>query len=100
MKVRADWKLITPHQHIITYSAANSLGMRILTVSFFLVIFFLTARVIMDRDNGRSRGFGFVTFASNEDAARAMQALDGQVLIFLVVTLLLFWGEKERPGCG
>lgn len=38
------------------------------------------ARVIMDRDSGNSRGFGFVTYASNEEASRAIQAFDGQDL--------------------
>jgi RNA recognition motif-containing protein len=35
------------------------------------------ARVITDRETGRSRGFGFVTFANSEDAQRAMEALNG-----------------------
>ncbi|XP_038895325.1 glycine-rich RNA-binding protein 3, mitochondrial-like [Benincasa hispida] len=38
------------------------------------------AKVVMDRDSGRSRGFGFVTFAANEEASSAIQALDGQEL--------------------
>ncbi|XP_023541373.1 glycine-rich RNA-binding protein 4, mitochondrial-like [Cucurbita pepo subsp. pepo] len=38
------------------------------------------ARVILDRDTGRSRGFGFVTFVGNEEASSAIQALDGQDL--------------------
>ena len=42
------------------------------------------AKIIMDHDTGRSRGFGFVTFASNEEASSAIQALDGQVLIFFL----------------
>lgn len=33
----------------------------------------------MDRESGRSRGFGFVTFASSEEASSAIQAMDGQV---------------------
>ncbi|MBX2814278.1 MAG: RNA-binding protein [Myxococcales bacterium] len=35
------------------------------------------AKVITDRDTGRSRGFGFVTFANSEDAQRATEAMDG-----------------------
>ncbi|MCD7450782.1 hypothetical protein HAX54_008419 [Datura stramonium] len=38
------------------------------------------ARVIYDRESGRSRGFGFVTFNSAEDASAAIQALDQQEL--------------------
>jgi len=33
--------------------------------------------LINDRDTGRPRGFGFVEM-SNEDASRAMQAMNGQ----------------------
>ena len=36
------------------------------------------ATVIMDRETGRSKGFGFVEMASDEDAANAISALDGQ----------------------
>lgn len=38
------------------------------------------ARIIYDRESGRSRGFGFVTFNTSEDASAAIQALDGQEL--------------------
>ncbi|XP_055808811.1 glycine-rich RNA-binding protein 4, mitochondrial-like [Solanum dulcamara] len=40
----------------------------------------IEARVIYDRESGRSRGFGFVTFNGSEDASAAIQALDGQEL--------------------
>jgi cold-inducible RNA-binding protein len=38
------------------------------------------ARIITDRETGRSRGFGFVQMASAEEAGKAIQALDGQDL--------------------
>ena len=37
----------------------------------------LEAKVIQDRDTGRSRGFGFVTLADPSEARRAIQELDG-----------------------
>lgn len=36
------------------------------------------ARVITDRVTRRSKGFGFVTFSSDEDAAKAISAMDGK----------------------
>jgi len=38
------------------------------------------AIVIMDRETGRSRGFGFVTFGSNEEAEAAIAGLNEQTL--------------------
>ena len=38
------------------------------------------AKVITDRDTGRSRGFGFVTFAQDEDAQTAISKMDGTSL--------------------
>ena len=36
-----------------------------------------SAQVIMDRDTGRSKGFGFVEMADAGEAAAAIQSLDG-----------------------
>ncbi|OFZ18898.1 MAG: RNA-binding protein [Bdellovibrionales bacterium RBG_16_40_8] len=37
-----------------------------------------SARVIIDRATGRSKGFGFVEMSSDEDAAKAISSFDGQ----------------------
>ena len=36
-----------------------------------------SARVILDRDTGRSKGFGFVEMGSDQEAQAAIQALNG-----------------------
>jgi RNA recognition motif-containing protein len=38
----------------------------------------LSAEVIMDRETGRSRGFGFVEMESQQDMEAAIQALNGK----------------------
>jgi RNA recognition motif-containing protein len=37
-----------------------------------------SAQVIMDRDTGRSKGFGFVEMASDQEAKAAITALNGK----------------------
>ena len=37
-----------------------------------------SAKVITDRDSGRSRGFGFVEMSSGDEAEAAITALDGK----------------------
>ena len=39
-----------------------------------------TVKVIVDRDSGRSKGFGFVEMATDEEAAKAIETLNGKEL--------------------
>jgi RNA recognition motif-containing protein len=38
----------------------------------------VSAQIIMDRDTGRSKGFGFVEMKSDQEAQAAIAALNGQ----------------------
>lgn len=40
----------------------------------------VSAKVIMDRDTGRSKGFGFVEMSTDEEAQAAIKGLDGKEL--------------------
>ena len=54
------------------------------------------ARVILDRETGRSRGFGFVTYATDEGAEKAL-TLDGQEVDGRRIRVDRAQ-EKERPA--
>ncbi len=56
------------------------------------------AKVITDRDTGRSRGFGFVTFA-DDDAAKIALALNGTALVGRSIPVD-FATEKRSGGGG
>ncbi|RWW14344.1 hypothetical protein GW17_00021887 [Ensete ventricosum] len=60
----------------------------------------LDARVVYDRETGRSRGFGFVKMASQAEMDDAIAALDGQVRPFNLASLYLrcFRSAKVEPG--
>ena len=57
------------------------------------------ARVITDRDTGRSRGFGFVTFEDGEAANKAITEMDGKDLDGRTVKVNEAQ-EKPRGGGG
>ncbi|KAF8012872.1 hypothetical protein BT93_I0898 [Corymbia citriodora subsp. variegata] len=59
----------------------------------------IEARVIMDRETGRSRGFGFVSFASSDEASNAIQGMDGQDLHGRRIRVN-YAVEKSRGGFG
>ena len=58
------------------------------------------AKVITDRETGRSRGFGFVTFAADEDAKKAAAALDGSNLDGRTIRVSEAQAQAARPRGG
>lgn len=58
-----------------------------------------SAKVILDRETERSRGFGFVEFSNPDDAAKALEDMDGQDLDGRRLKVD-FAKERERGGGG
>jgi len=54
--------------------------------------------IIVDRDSGRSKGFGFVEFASPEEAKKAIDALNGTELQGRKITVAEARPREERGG--
>jgi len=57
-----------------------------------------SAQVIMDRDTGRSKGFGFVEMSSAQEAQAAIAALNGQQSEGRSLTVNEARPREERGG--
>jgi cold-inducible RNA-binding protein len=57
-----------------------------------------TAQVIMDRDAGRSKGFGFVEMNNDQEAQAAITALNGQEVNGRALTVNEARPREERSG--
>jgi len=59
-----------------------------------------SAQVIMDRQTGRSRGFGFVEMAEDQEADAAIEALNGKENDGRTLTVNVARPRTERGGGG
>ena len=60
----------------------------------------LSATLIVDQTNGRSKGFGFVEMASDEAAAKAIATLNGTMFMDRTITVNEAKPKTERSGGG
>lgn len=58
------------------------------------------AKVILERDTGRSRGFGFVTFSTSEEALSAKDGMNGQQLDGRTIAVDVAKERAPRSGGG
>src|SRR5947207_192106 len=59
-----------------------------------------SAQIINDRDTGRSKGFGFVEMANDEEATKAIAALNGQQHEGRALTVNEAKPREDRPRGG
>jgi RNA recognition motif-containing protein len=59
-----------------------------------------SAQVIMDRDSGRSKGFGFVEMGSDDAAQAAIAALNGKSIDGRALTVNEARPQEPRAGGG
>lgn len=57
-----------------------------------------SAKVITDRESGRSKGFGFVEMSTDEEAKKAVDELNGKELDGRAVNVSEARPREERPS--
>lgn len=57
-----------------------------------------SAKVMMDRDTGRSKGFAFVEMGSGAEAQEAIRGMSGQSVDGRALVVNLARPREERPG--
>jgi len=57
-----------------------------------------SAKVMMDRDTGRSKGFGFVEMGSDQEAQAAIRGMHGQSVDGRALVVNEARPREERPG--
>src|SRR5213075_2551275 len=57
-----------------------------------------SAKVMMERDTGRSKGFGFVEMGSDAEAQAAINGMNGQPLEGRAIVVNEARPREERPG--
>jgi RNA recognition motif-containing protein len=59
-----------------------------------------SAKLIIDPTNGRSKGFGFIEMASDDDGDKAITSLNGTTLLDRTITVNEARPQTPRPRSG
>ena len=59
-----------------------------------------SAQVVMDRDTGRSKGFGFVEMTTDQEAQAAISGMNGQMVDGRALTVNEAKPREDRPRTG
>ncbi len=60
----------------------------------------VSAKIISDRETGRSRGFGFVEMPSEEDAQKAIDQLNGTEQWGRTISVSIAQEKRDNGGFG
>ena len=60
----------------------------------------IETNLMMDRETGRPRGFGFITMSSAEEAEKAIAAMNGKEIDGRALTVNVAKPREERSGGG
>lgn len=65
-----------------------------------LMLLFLPANIVMDNTQNRSKGYGFVTFAKEDDAHRALIDMNGKVILHFHFSKTLWISNDNKIPCS
>lgn len=60
----------------------------------------VSARVIIDRETNRSKGFGFVEFSSDEEGKKAIETMNGKDVSGRALKVTEANSQQDRPVGG
>lgn len=93
----ASFLKVTSSFPTFTFSEASLLPALVPILIYLLPYFIFAAKVITDRVSGRSKGFGFVTYTTLEEAEKAREGMNAKFLDGWVIFVDPAKPREPRP---